>query len=356
MTLSTTQTKVSYIPDGVETRFAVPYPFYGKGDLRCAYTDAAGQEHEITRFDVEGYGSEAGVYVRFYTPPAAGRTLVIYRETPHIQETDYPEGGKFPAVVVEQDFDRVVAMIQEIQEELDRALRMPISSDGTPEELMGYLLGVLEKVERYWQLVKEAIGQIAGVASNSIVVTTESTEPRALADRFHDWISVKDFGARGDGLADDTEAFQRAATQGKAIYVPQGIYTISRTITLSNDGKPVHFFGVPGYPVGQEYQDLGVNLHESSFLRLMTGSTKLMFHVRKDQCQFSSIGFGVDERGIPDTMALRFERVRNRDDMDCYVHSCLFNGFGQLLYFVGRCLTYTDNLAVACGILYLTWA
>ena len=50
------------------------------------------------------------------------------------------------------------------------------------------------------------------------------------------WISVKKFGAVGDGVQDDTEAIRTAvrtvATEQKALYFPQGIYRVSDTIVL----------------------------------------------------------------------------------------------------------------------------
>ena len=49
--------------------------------------------------------------------------------------------------------------------------------------------------------------------------------------------SVKDFGARGDGRADDTEALQSAINssykeQNRAVLVPNGVYRISETIVV----------------------------------------------------------------------------------------------------------------------------
>ncbi|MGK3945493.1 glycosyl hydrolase family 28-related protein, partial [Streptomyces caeruleatus] len=45
--------------------------------------------------------------------------------------------------------------------------------------------------------------------------------------------NVKDFGAVGDGVADDTAAIQAAITaaQGQPIYVPKGTYVITSTLT-----------------------------------------------------------------------------------------------------------------------------
>ena len=44
--------------------------------------------------------------------------------------------------------------------------------------------------------------------------------------------SVKDFGAKGDGVTDDTEAFQTAGLLGQAINVPEGIYIVNDTVQM----------------------------------------------------------------------------------------------------------------------------
>ncbi len=54
-------------------------------------------------------------------------------------------------------------------------------------------------------------------------------EPRS------DWVSVREFGAVGDGAADDTSAIQSALdtiTDGSAVYLPPGTYRVTETLTL----------------------------------------------------------------------------------------------------------------------------
>lgn len=62
-----------------------------------------------------------------------------------------------------------------------------------------------------------------------------------------DWRSVRDAGARGDGIADDTEAIQgllTAAQDGATVYLPPGTYRITRTLTLVG---PRHGFLLVGH-------------------------------------------------------------------------------------------------------------
>ena len=56
---------------------------------------------------------------------------------------------------------------------------------------------------------------------------------------FPSWANVKtDFGAIGDGSADDTEAFQKALDtfqqKSNVLFLPAGVYRITRTLTMTN--------------------------------------------------------------------------------------------------------------------------
>jgi Pectate lyase superfamily protein len=83
------------------------------------------------------------------------------------------------------------------------------------------------------------------------VTTTGTTTIRTLGDRFKDdGINVKDFGAVGDNVADDTAAIQAAIDYAainniQTIRVPKGIYKISDTIWLD---QPGNLRGHPGNP------------------------------------------------------------------------------------------------------------
>lgn len=62
---------------------------------------------------------------------------------------------------------------------------------------------------------------------------------RTVNSKLRDFVSVKDFGATGDGVSDDSAAFQAAFNSGSgAIYVPNGTYIVN-SVTAAN----VNIFG-----------------------------------------------------------------------------------------------------------------
>jgi hypothetical protein len=58
-------------------------------------------------------------------------------------------------------------------------------------------------------------------------------------------LTVRDFGAVGDGKADDTKAFQRAVDSGRGdIHIPRGVYRLAKTVVVDLDRiGPVSIIG-----------------------------------------------------------------------------------------------------------------
>ncbi|HEY0213249.1 MAG TPA: glycosyl hydrolase family 28-related protein [Paenirhodobacter sp.] len=90
------------------------------------------------------------------------------------------------------------------------------------------------------------------VGSNGGVVRIDDIQIEDVTDAFlrtmMDWVDVRDFGAKGDGVTDDTAAFAAAdvAANGRSIVVPSGQYFIGSSLTLT---APVRFTGTLIMPV-----------------------------------------------------------------------------------------------------------
>lgn len=83
--------------------------------------------------------------------------------------------------------------------------------------------------------VKKSDGKIQifetpyGLGDFAPVLAEGTTKPRMLKDRFADVVNVRDFGAVGDGVTDDTAAFKRAASAG-TVFVPSGSYFVTENV------------------------------------------------------------------------------------------------------------------------------
>lgn len=65
--------------------------------------------------------------------------------------------------------------------------------------------------------------------------------PTTVEDKLAQYVSVKDFGAIGDGVANDTAAIQAAVDTGKRVYIPAGTYKcnveINNKTIIEGDGS-----------------------------------------------------------------------------------------------------------------------
>ena len=90
-------------------------------------------------------------------------------------------------------------------------------------------------------------GQLTGLATSGIpsadsvgfLQAGTGASARTVQAKLRDVVSVKDFGAVGDGVTDDTAAIQAAAVSSNSVnlYFPYGLYKISDTIDLRNCSK-----------------------------------------------------------------------------------------------------------------------
>ncbi len=83
-------------------------------------------------------------------------------------------------------------------------------------------------------------GNTSLVDADNIAYTADATgaETRTVAEKLNDVVSVKDFGAVGDGVTDDTAAIQAAIDSGaKQVIAPAGgIYRTTNTLTIKVSG------------------------------------------------------------------------------------------------------------------------
>jgi hypothetical protein len=91
------------------------------------------------------------------------------------------------------------------------------------------------------EVVSQESSIIGGASSQQITYNQggSGAVTRTVQSRLRDFVSVKDFGAVGDGVTDDTAAIQAAidhcATAGRTVYFPAGTYNISAPLVLDND-------------------------------------------------------------------------------------------------------------------------
>ena len=137
MTISTTIIKNSYSGDGSTTVFPYTFKISAEADIQVIIRASNGTETVktlTTDYSVSGVGSASGGNVTMVTAPSATETLVIRRETTQTQTVDLVENDPFTAETVEGAFDKSIAVAQELQEEVDRSIKLSRTNTMTSTE------------------------------------------------------------------------------------------------------------------------------------------------------------------------------------------------------------------------------
>jgi hypothetical protein len=143
----------------------------------------------------------------------------------------------------------------------------------------------------------------------------------ALLARFprERWLNVLDFGARGDGIADDTKALQKALdaafTRQRPLFFPAGIYQLGTLadlwpyafLSIGHEGKPgsLVLLGDGGARIWTaKHPRLGNHPYpSSSMLRIFAGATNVLIQ-----------GLAFDRSGTPPFLDARNNPIGNNDN------------------------------------------
>ena len=139
MTVSSTTVKNSYSGNSSTTVFAYSFKIFADSDLQVIIRSSTGAETTktlTTHYTVSGAGDASGGNVTFTSgnTPATGGTVVIRRGVPQTQAIDYIANDPFPAESHEEGLDRATMTTQQVQEELDRSIKLSRTNTMTSTE------------------------------------------------------------------------------------------------------------------------------------------------------------------------------------------------------------------------------
>ena len=139
MTKSTTTILNSYSGNGSTTAFAYTFPINTTSEITVIERSATGTETVksegtgSTNYGIADNGASGGT-ITMVTAPASGTTLLIRRNTSFTQETDYVANDPFPAETHEDALDKLQMQNQELEEELNRSLKISRTNSMTSTE------------------------------------------------------------------------------------------------------------------------------------------------------------------------------------------------------------------------------
>ena len=227
MTVSSAISRHDYVGNGTLDTYPFEFEIYVKTDLDVYVSGVLKTVDVHYTIPVGGINNPAGGNVIFTAGniPALNAPIAIILDLPLTQLINYVEGDKFPAETHEKGLDRLVKIAQAGVEALSRTLQFSTSS---LLKNIGFPIPGAGGYIRW-----NALGTGLEAVTSAGVILTESPDPP--------WANVRTFGAKGDGVTDDTAAIQAAIAAGLNVLFPDGTYKIideiilrsNQTITLS---------------------------------------------------------------------------------------------------------------------------
>jgi hypothetical protein len=101
---------------------------------------------------------------------------------------------------------------------------------------------------------------------------------RTAQAKMRDFVSVKDFGATGDGIADDTAAIQAAIETNKSLYFPAGVYLVDE-LNVPAAARGAVYRGAGFYHYSDTYQTVikARTLNQDAIFTLANGADCVTF-------------------------------------------------------------------------------
>jgi hypothetical protein len=144
MTVTSTSRRAKALGNGSTTSFPFTFKVFDTSDLRVVFTADDGSETDLTLdshytvvLNADQDVSPGGTVTYPITGAAlaASETLVIESAIPSTQGTDFGNAGRFFPQTHEAAFDRAVALVQQVEDKVGRALVVSVNDTDMPSTL-----------------------------------------------------------------------------------------------------------------------------------------------------------------------------------------------------------------------------
>ena len=260
-------TSNTYTGNGSNKLFSITFPYLETSDIDV-YLNGALQTITTQYFFANA------TTVEFVTAPGAGVTVLLKRSTDEatISNSFFP-GSSIKAADLNDNFDQVLFLAQETNNNVASAVAGQIP-DGTITNAKLAADSVASSNIIDGTIVNADVNSAAGILASKLSFTQSGSgaTARTVDSKLKDVVSVKDFGAVGNGVTDDTVAIQAALDSGATeVVMPPGIY-----ITTGVEIKAASTIEV--------FKGVG-----NATLKLTTGASRIALAVKKTFVRVSDL-------------------------------------------------------------------
>lgn len=119
----------------------------------------------------EDQDNDPGGYITLTGTWDSSYRLAIGSCVPYTQEVVLTNKGGFYPTTLNDEFDKLTILIQQLKEELGRCLKVAFTSNETPEELLARLLGIPDMVADSLEQIAEYYDYLSGLYDEVLALT-----------------------------------------------------------------------------------------------------------------------------------------------------------------------------------------
>lgn len=259
MTVTSLIVRNEYTATAGQTVFNYTFLIFTADDLNVYITPSGQDANDSTDLttaytvDVGTIGNPSGGFITLNSGVNSGDLVTIVSSIVEDRTTDYQNSGDFLPDTVNEDFDRVVSLTKQTSDRAGRTLAFEESVQNATALTLS-APAALEFLR--WKSDESGVESVdltvTGAPTDSSVITYNAGNNftggvvRSQENKNTELVSVKDFGAVGNGVADDTAAIQAAidyvesvasvATDGGGtLLFPRGEYLITASLDVTKD-------------------------------------------------------------------------------------------------------------------------
>lgn len=182
MTVQTTKSWKVHTGNGSSTAF--PYDFKAEkiADLALYPLDAEGAPGARLTLgtDYSATVGASGGTVTYTTAPASGAKILVRRESSKLQEATYPNDGDFDGPSHERQLDRAAMSVQEVTDEVGRAIKLAYGETPLPPMLRALFEGGLPYLDDDGDWKSVAAASLSTITENADAIV-EAIEQGVMA-------------------------------------------------------------------------------------------------------------------------------------------------------------------------------
>ncbi len=185
MTISSDNRKAGpYICNGVTTEFPFAFKVFSATDVRVVLADATGAESDLvlgTHYAVAlnaDQDANPGGTVTTTAAYATGYTLTLTSGLQNLQPVTLTNNGGFYPTVINNALDRLTILVQQLAEQVSRAVKVSISSATAPDSLIASLLTAVSSALTY---SNNASASATAAASSATAAASSATAAASSA-------------------------------------------------------------------------------------------------------------------------------------------------------------------------------